>query len=445
MDLVLRELNDLLTDEQRQDGGMKIYTTLDPALQKASESSVNSELTKVEAKPGYKHPKKADFSAEAKASEEETPYLQGALVVIDNRSGGIRALVGGRDFTESKYNRAIVGKPTRQLGSTFKPFVYAAAFGRGMLPGAAIDDGPIGRGEVRLASNWTPENSDGTYKGVQRAEEGLIQSRNTMSVRVGERAGLDEIARVAAAVGIENMPRMPAVYLGAFEGNVADLTTAYTVFANNGVRKQSYIIERIDDATGETIYRAAHVQSRAIDPGVSWLVTSTLNKVMERGTGAGVKSLGFTKPAAGKTGTTNDFRDAWFVGYTTSLTCGVWVGLDQPATIIPRGYGAALALPIWADVMKAASPQRYPAVDFKPAVPLRRVSVCSVSNELATSGCDRAGTLYTIDLPEGRQPRDPCSVHRGGVLTAGDARDDNQKRSVPQSIFRSFKKFFGGE
>ncbi len=445
MDLVLRELNELLTDEQRQDGGMKIYTTLDPSLQKAAESSLNLELTKVEARPGYKHPKKADFSAEAKASEEETPYLQGALVVIDNRSGGIRALVGGRDFSESKYNRAIVGKPTRQVGSTFKPFVYAAAFGRGLLPGAAIDDGPIGRGEVRLAANWTPENSDGTYKGVQRAEEGLIQSRNTMSVRVGERAGLDEIARVAAAVGIEDMPRMPAVYLGAFEGNVADLTTAYSVFANNGVRKQSYIIERIDDAAGDTIYRAAHIQARALDPGVSWLVTSALSKVMERGTGAGVKALGFTKPAAGKTGTTNDFRDAWFVGYTTSLTCGVWVGLDQPATIIPRGYGAALALPIWADVMKAASGQRYPATDFRPAVPLRRVTVCSVSNELATSGCDRAGTAYSIDLPETRLPRDPCSVHRGGVLAAGEARDDGPKRNLPQSIFRSFKKFFGGE
>jgi penicillin-binding protein 1A len=444
MDMVRRELDDLLTDDQRQDGGMKIYTTLDPNLQKISEISLNTELTKVEAKPGYKHPKKADFSAEAKAEEQETPYLQGALMVIENRTGGIRAVVGGRDFSESKYNRAIA-TPTRQVGSTFKPFVYAAAFGRGMLPGASIDDGPIARGEVRQAANWTPDNSDGTYKGIMRAEEGLIQSRNTMSVRVGERAGLDEIARIAALVGIESMPRMPAVYLGAFEGNVADLTTAYTVFANQGVRRQSYIIERIDDATGETIYRAAHVQTQAMDPGVSWMVSSTLSKVMERGTASTVKSLGFTKPAAGKTGTTNDFRDAWFVGYTTSLTCGVWVGLDKPETIAPRGYGAALALPIWADVMKAASAQRYPANDFRPAVSLRRVSVCSVSNELATSGCERAGTAYSIDLPTGRVPHDGCSVHRGDVLVAGEGRDDNQKRSVPQTILRSFKKFFGGE
>ena len=444
MDLVRRELDDLLTDDQRQDGGMKIYTTLDPALQRVAESSMNLELTKVEARPGYKHPKKANFSAEAKADEQETPYLQGALVVIDNRSGGIRALVGGRDFTESKYNRAIATNATRQVGSTFKPFVYAAAYQRGMLPGAAIDDGPIARGEVRQAANWTPENSDGTFKGVMKAEEGLVQSRNTMSVRVGERAGMDEIARVASNVGISDMPRMPAVYLGAFEGNVTDLTTAYTVFPNNGVRRQSYIIERIDDATGETIYKAAHVQTRALDPGVSWMITGALNKAMERGTGASVKSLGFTKPAAGKTGTTNDFHDAWFIGYTTSLTCGVWVGLDRPETIIPRGYGAALALPIWVDVMKAAPAKRYPAEEFRPPVALRRTTVCSLSNELATSGCERAGTAYTMDLPTGRIPRDGCSLHRGGIL-AGDDTGDGKKRSVPQNIFRSFKKFFGGD
>jgi penicillin-binding protein 1A len=446
MDMVRREVEDLLSDEQREDGGLKVYTTLDPALQQVAESVIDLELAKVEARPGYKHPKKADFSAQAKAEEQDTPYLQGALVVIDNRFGGIRAIVGGRDFTESKYNRAIMTKATRQIGSTFKPFVYAAAFDKGLLPGTAIDDGPIARGEVRQAANWSPENSDGTYKGIMHAEEGLIQSRNTMSVRVGERAGMDEIARVAAAAGIENMPRLPSAYLGAFEANVADLTAAYSVFPNNGVRRQSYIIERIDDAAGETIYRAAHIQSKALDPGVAWMLTSTLGKVMERGTAASAKNLGFTKPAAGKTGTTNDFKDAWFVGYTTSLTCGVWVGLDKPETIIQKGYGSALALPIWVDVMKAASPQRYPANNFQPPVPLRRVTVCSVSNQLATSGCDHAGTAYTIELPESRIPRDGCTVHRGSILAQGsEPGDESQKRSLPQSILRSFRKFFGGE
>ena len=444
MDAVRRELDLLLSDDQRDDGGMKIYTTIDPALQSRTEKAVDAQLRKIESRPGYAHPKKADFSLQAKEEERQPPYLQGAVVVIDNRSGGIRALVGGRDFSESKYNRAILPQAARQPGSAFKPFVYAAAFSRGLLPGAAIDDGPIARGEVRTAANWTPENSDGTYKGVLRAEEGLIQSRNTMTVRVGELAGLETIAKVAEGAGIDDVPRQPSVYLGAFETTVAELTSAYTIFPNAGVRRQSYIIERIDDASGEIIYRAAHVSRQALDPGVSWLVTSVLAKVIERGTAAAAKTLGWTKPAAGKTGTTNDYRDAWFVGFTNSLTCGVWVGLDTPQTIISRGYGAALALPIWVDVMNAASLTRYPVTAFPAPGPLQRTTVCATSNELATTGCDRARTAYTIDLPESCVPKNVCSLHAGGVLTESP-REDRGRRTVPESIFRSFRRFFGGQ
>nr|MDQ3620998.1 PBP1A family penicillin-binding protein [Verrucomicrobiota bacterium] len=328
MDTVRRELDLLLTDELRDDGGLKIYTTIDPAVQAAAQTALDTELRKVEARKGYPHPKRADFSQQAREDEEPTPYLQGAVVVVDNRSGSLRAIVGGRDYRESKWNRAILTQAKRQVGSTFKPFVYAAAFEQGMLPGAGIDDGPIGRGEIRAASNWTPANSDGTHRGVLRAEEGLILSRNTMSVRVGERAGLPAIGRLAEAVGLPDLPQNPGVYLGTFETTVLDLTAAYTVFANGGTRRQTCLIERIDDSEGNVIYRAAHVARPALDPGVAWLTTQTLSKAMERGTGKSVKARGFSKPCAGKTGTTNNYVDAWFVGYTTALTCGVWVGLD---------------------------------------------------------------------------------------------------------------------
>ncbi len=440
MDAVRRELDLLLSDDQRDDGGLKIYTTIDPVLQKAAEKSIDVQLRKVEARPGYNHPKRADFSQQAKEEEQQTPYLQGAVMVIDNHSGGIRAVVGGRDFSESKYNRAT--QAGRQVGSTFKPFVYAAAFGRGLLPGAAISDGPIERGEIRGAGNWTPDNSDGTFKGVLRAEEGLILSRNTMSVRIGERAGLESVAKVAEDAGIDGMTRQPSAFLGAFESTVAELTTAYSVFANNGVRRQSYIIERIDDASGEILYRAAHVSRPAIDPGVSWLVTSALAKVLERGTAATAKTMGFTKPAAGKTGTTNDFHDAWFAGYTSSLTCGVWVGLDRPQTIVAKGYGAALALPIWVDVMNSAPAQRYPAAPFRPPGALQRTAVCSLSNEIATTACERAGTAYSLDLPASVTPRDMCHIHGGDVLTETD---DRPRKNPAGGIFRSFKKFFSGD
>ncbi len=444
LDAVRRELDLLLSDDQRNDGGLRIYTTLDPGLQKAAERAIDVQLRKVEARPGFAHPKKADFSKQAKDDEQQTPYLQGALAVIDNRFGGIRALVGGRDFSESKYNRAIQPQAARQVGSTFKPFVYAAAFSRGMLPGAGIDDGRIKTGEIHAASNWTPDNSDGKYKGILRAEEGLIQSRNTMTVRVGERAGLEAVTQIAQAAGIGHVPSQPSIFLGAFETTVTELTSAYTVFPNNGIRRQSYLIERIDDASGDVIYRAAHITRTALEGGVCWLVTSALTKVFERGTAASARSLGFQEPAAGKTGTTNEYRDAWFAGYTTSLTCGVWVGFDTPQTIVARGYGAALALPIWVDVMNAASAKRYPSSVFRPEVALKRVTVCSASSQMASTECERSGSAYGIDLPETLIPRARCEIHRGGVLVEAP-RDQRRGRSVPDSIFRSFRRFFGGD
>lgn len=449
MDAVQSDLNELLTEEQRADGGMKIYTTIDPTLQKAAEDAVETDCRKIEARPGYNHPKRSEFTEQQRLEGARTPYLQGAVVVIDNRSGSIRAIVGGRNYPESAFNRALVTPPKRQIGSTFKPFVYASAIRKGMLPGMMIDDGPLGHGEIRGAPNWNPHNSDGTYKGMMRAEEGLIQSRNTMSVRVGQFAGMDDVAKTATAAGLKDMPHLPSAYIGTFEANLEQLTSAYTVFPNNGLRRQPYVIERIDDAAGDVLYRAAHVEAPAIDPGVAWTVTTMLTKVLDHGTAATAKSLGWNRPAAGKTGTTNDYVDAWFVGYTGTLTCGVWVGLDNPETIIPHGYGAALALPIWVDVMNAAPTQRYPASPFKPPVPLEHVTICSASNQLATTGCDRADSTYTIDLPTTLVPRDSCQLHRGGVITTSNGSDhsgpDNGPKKGPgDGILRSFKKFFGG-
>jgi penicillin-binding protein 1A len=440
MDALQRDIDIVLTGDQLDEGGLKIYTTIDPRLQKAAMRAVEEHLSKIENRSGYNHPKKSDFTQQQREQEAETPYLQGAVVVLDNKSGGIRALVGGRDYAESKYNRALDAK--RQVGSTFKPFVYAAAYNRGLLPGAAVDDGPIRAGEIKGAANWTPENSDGGNKGIIAAAEGLVHSRNTMSVRVGELAGLDEVVHTAANVGLTELPRQPSIYLGAFEGTLRDMAVAYSVFPNDGIRRQPYIIERIDNAYGEVLYRAAHISAPAIDPGVCWMITSALQEVLNRGTASSARSLGWSKPAAGKTGTTNDYHDAWFAGYTTSLTCAVWVGLDQPAPIMSRGYGSALALPIWVEVMSAAPASHYAAAEFRSAVPQQRVVVCSVSNLLATTGCTKARSAYEIPLPVSRIPNALCTLHEGGALTRRS--DPGKRRSVPESIARSFRRFFGG-
>lgn len=359
MDAVMRDLESVLTDEQLAEGGLKIHTTIDPQLEKAAQAAVDNELRKVELRPGYAHPKKSDYTAEMRDAREPTPYLQGALIAVDNRTGGIRAIVGGRDFSESNFNRALLSP--RQAGSTFKPFVYAAAFARGLSPDTLVDDSPLRPDEMQGAPGWRPANSDGAYKGLLPAGEGLIQSRNTMSARIGNMAGIDAVQRIAESAGLGKIPHMPSIYLGAFETTLKDLTTAYAIFPNGGVHRLAYIIERVDDRDGHLLYLANHSAPPAIAPALCAEVSGLLQKVIGRGTAAGARALGFDKPAAGKTGTTNDYRDAWFVGYTQSLTCGVWVGFDRPEAIMPHGYGSALALPIWVDAMNAASSRKYPA------------------------------------------------------------------------------------
>lgn len=444
MDAVQRDLNLLLTPDQIDNGGLFIYTTLDPLVQKSATDAIEKQLAKIERQPGFKHPLKSQYQAPADGEDNAMPYLEGALVAIDNNSGGIRALVGGRDYSQSKFNRALA-PADRQIGSSFKPFVYTLAFTHGLLPGAAVSDGPLQPGEVQGAGNWSPANSDGRYGGIMPVSYGLIHSRNTMSVRVGEFAGLDDTQKIAATLGLgKDIPHGAATYIGSFETDLKDLTAAYTVFPNAGIRKQAYIIERIDDPEHRPIYRAAHVSLPVLDPGATWMTTELMEDVLTKGTAASSRSLGFKLPAAGKTGTTNDFKDAWFIGFTTSMTCGVWVGFDQPTTIISHGYGAALALPVWTQVM-ISSAERYPAEQLKPPVATQEATVCSISNAIATSGCVAANTAYQIELPVSHIPRGTCKVHGGSPTELGRRVDIPQKlKEVPRSIFQSFKRFFGG-
>src|SRR5256886_1629263 len=301
MDAVQRGLSLILTQDQMDDGGLSIYTTLDPSVQNAAQDALETQLSKIERQSNFRHPSKAEYKPpENGEGDAAMPYLEGAVVVIDNASGGIRALVGGRDYAQSKFNRALA-PANRQVGSAFKPFVYAIAFSHGLLPGAAISDGPIQPGEIDGAGNWSPANSDGTYGGTMPCSYGLVHSRNTMSVRVGQFAGLDAVQKVANDLGIaQNVPHGPASYIGSFESNLKDLTAGYTVFPNAGMRKQAYIIERIDDQQHKPIYLAAHISSQSLDPGAVWMTSQVMEDVLTKGTAASARSLGFKLPAAGK-------------------------------------------------------------------------------------------------------------------------------------------------
>jgi penicillin-binding protein 1A len=367
MDAIMRDLEILIPKSTLDQGGLKIYTTIDRRLQLLAETALEARLAAMESEKGWPHPTRAASLAAVKepgaAPSTESPYVQGALVAIDNETGGVLAVVGGRDFKTSPYNRALLSK--RQVGSTFKPFIYAAAFARGLTPETPIDDSPIREGEVTgLASVWTPENSDGDNLGWQPASEGLVRSRNTMTIRVGEFASRGAVRDLAAKAGLGSLPDIPSIYLGAFGATLKDVTAAYTMFPNGGVRPQPFIIDHIVDRNGRTIYRATRARLACLPRGVNYVTNAILRDVMTRGTAASAGSLGLTVPAAGKTGTTDDYKDAWFVGYTTRLTCGVWVGMDHPARIANRGYGSKLALPVWVDFVEQASEHKYVAGDF---------------------------------------------------------------------------------
>jgi penicillin-binding protein 1A len=351
METVMQELEAVIPPGRLEDGGLQIYTTLDPELQAAAEQAVATRLTQVEHRPGYRHATKASGAGD---------YLQGALVAIDNRTGGIRAVVGGRDYADSKYNRAT--DALRPAGSTVKPFVFATAFAHGVRPGDSVSDARIGPGEIpRALGHYNPSNSDNRYGGDIRVSDALVHSRNTATIRIGMRTGLDAIADTMERAGLARpVPRYPSICLGSFETTLKNLTAAYTAFADDGIRQQPWLIEKVVDSEGMILFKATEGRIRFLDSRASGQTAEIMEDVMTRGTAANARALGLRKHAAGKTGTTDQFRDAWFVGFTKSITCGVWVGFDKPQTILPGGYGADLALPIWVDVMQAANAHRYP-------------------------------------------------------------------------------------
>ena len=353
MDAILRELELVIDRDRFDNGGLKIYTTIDGELQGVAEESLRDRLTQIESLPGFPHRPMKVYSTADLAAQEFTPYLEGAAIAIDSHTGGIRAVAGGRDYERSKFNRALLGR--RQIGSSVKPFVYAKAFEAGLQPDDVVDDNRLRPDELPPAyGRYDPSNSDNTYRGELPAREGLVLSRNTMSVRIGLWTGLDPIREIIARAGIsQNPPRFPSLCLGAFESNLKDLTASYTVFANGGVKLQPYLIEHIADPDGQTIYKATRGKLDILDPKAAKLTASLMQEVLSRGTGSRARQLGLRHTAAGKTGTTDDYQDAWFVGFDDQLVCGVWVGFDRPKKIMPGGTGGELALPIWVDIIEA--------------------------------------------------------------------------------------------
>jgi len=412
MDLIRRDLEIILEKQDIELGGLEIITTIDLRIQQKGEEALDKKLSEVERLSGYAHPTRAAWQRLPEDARKEPGYIQGGAVVIENRTGAVLAVVGGRDANESRFNRAKDAK--RQLGSIFKPFVYLSAFDKDLRPDTLISDGPIQPGEIKGGGTWRPRNSDGKYGGMMPASYGLIRSRNTMSVRVGDHAGIPRVAEVAAMAGFSTpMPLNPSSFLGSWEASPWEVATAYTIFPNDGVRYRPYLISEIRDGDNNVLYSTLPLSYQAASGGSAWSVSRILNEVATRGTAASVKRLGFEKPCGGKTGTTNDFKDAWFAGYTSSLTCAVWVGFDTPKKTIHGGFGSVLSLPVWVDIMKTADRLGYKAGNLHTRVNLVSMDLCRLSGKRATAGCADAGTMHTDQVPSdiALPENDFCPIH----------------------------------
>lgn len=369
MSTLKRELDIILEKNNIKMGGLTIKTTLDYELQKNAEHALQNHLRNIETKPSYLqlHQTHSQYSEIKHNNRRDPQYVQGALVCIENHTGGIVSIVGGRNPYHSEYNRATHAK--RPIGSIFKPFVYLTAFDKGMNPHQYISDDRIFRNEIKGADpNWKPKNSDNTYRGSIRISAALAQSRNTPAIRVGDFAGLKNVIHTARQAGFkQTIPNQPSIYLGAFSATPLEVATAYTAFPNDCIVYRPYLINEIIDEDGKTVYQGSGIMGwdNNASKSSSRAVSNILEQVTNTGTARYLRTThGFKKPAAGKTGTTNNSRDGWFAGYTSRLTCAVWVGMDDNSNVYRGASGASLALPIWADYMKKAD-TRYPAGSIK--------------------------------------------------------------------------------
>ena len=429
--------------------GFRIHTTIDVDLQKVAEDSLRANLDRIEKNADYNHQTYADYAAtfrKAKASgtmsDQPAPeYLQGAVIGLDNATGDILVLVGGRDFEHNQYDRALQAR--RPAGTAILPFVYAAAFEKGMFPGSLVEDSPLDNravmigGTTGILGEWGPESADNRYEGAMTARQALAKSKNGATVRIGMNAGIDSVLQLCSAAGIRSPLRpYPATFLGSSEVTLAELALAYTIFPNGGWRpNSSHILERIEEKDGTLVWDAKQesIRKLVIRPETAYEVHSCLVDALQSGTGkAAFTQFGLKRmPAAGKTGTAYDFTDALFAGYDSNFACAVWAGFDKPQKIYRGAFGRELALPVWADIMNAAA-QRYPPREIKQSATLNQVEICSRSGLLATDKCYDAvktangdtvqrRTTYMEIATQSQAPTEPCNVH--GEARARLARD----------------------
>lgn len=380
--------------------GLKVYSTLDPEMEATAEKSVVDNLERLE----HAHKRLRRTDAEKR--------LESSMVALDVETGAIRAMVGGRDYSSSQFNRAAQAK--RQAGSTFKPIVYLTAIDPERCPlsspltlASLLPDRPMS------FHGWTPANYEGDYKDKVTIASALADSLNIPTAYVGSILGPRVLVDTAHELGLsEDVPAVLPIAIGAGETTLLELASAYQVFASEGIARPPYAIESVVDGRGHLIYQHELAEKRLIRRDVAYVMTGALEEVLSQGTGAVSASMGLRFPAAGKTGTTDEYRDAYFVGYTPNLVSGVWVGFDEPQNIgLP---GAKAALPAWVNFMLASTPAK--PVDFDVPKGVVFATIDPDTGGLATPQCPRR---MSVPFLRGSEPRQLCSLHGGGWASSG--------------------------
>ena len=362
----------------------KVRTTFSPALQRAAEQAVSDGLRAL----GIKD-------------------LQAALVALDPRTGDVLAMVGGSDYGATPFNRAV--RSRRQPGSAFKPFVYAAALERGLSPASVLTD--LSHVAVVGEQEWTPRNEGENGPDTQTLREALLESNNQAAVALQQRIGSGRVLEVASDAGLRGLPDVPSLALGTGLVTPLDLTAAYAVFPSGGYAVRPRGLVRATDGDGDVAFEVEVEKRRVLSEEAAFQTLSMLRDVVDIGTASTARSMGLRLPAGGKTGTTDDFKDAWFVGFSSSVVAGVWVGFDQPRPIGRKAYGARVALPIWVEFMRKASGV-VRAREFEPPPGLRERELCRISYLRPLEGCP---TYVEYFKEDDGMPSRMCPLHEGNL------------------------------
>jgi penicillin-binding protein 1A len=445
IDLVRQQAIAALGFDRAMNDGVRIYTTLDGHLLQLAEKALRSNLEAVEKRPGYNHftyegYRQANQKTELAAQRGEPVtmpapgYLQGAVLAVDNATGGILAVVGGRDFLHSEYNRALQGR--RPPGTLFTPMVAAAAYAKGIFPGDPVDDACIDNryvmigGDNGILGEWGVERADNDYEGPMPSHEAVARGKNAAVVRLGFKTGLDDLGKLCTDAGIHAPLRDVAnAYLGSSEMSLDELTLAYTSFAGQGTRPAKlFTIRSINDEEGGILYEHPSSRLPVLPSEAAYQVHTVLQDALFKSCAREAAALGLSTniPVAGKSGTSYDFTDLWFVGYSSAVTCGVWVGFDKPQKVYRGAFGKDLALPIWAQVMSATLAS-FPSEPLPVPAGLKPLEICRTSGLLPAEACRKTpGLTVTEYATEAQRSNGLCDIHGGGVRNYSKDIDQNE-------------------